>query len=285
MAEIHSPLRYPGGKAKLYHTIKPIVEKTIGRGTYIEPFAGGSGLALALLMNNDVSRIVINDIDYCIYCFWYSCIYLTDELCEKIEECTVDIATWIFQKDIYMNPYEATVLEVGFATFFLNRCNVSGVIQGGPIGGQEQTGTYKIDARFNKRNLITRIRKIELYRNRIEIYNFDANLFMQLILPQYPKESTLINIDPPYVKKGPLLYENAFVEVDHWNLAKNIGELSYKWIVTYDECQLIYDIYKEYPKEVITLRYSAGQTKKGSELLVYSNSVYNQLIEDVKALG
>ena len=268
-----SPLRYPGGKTKLYNLIKPIISSNIKNTIYIEPFAGGAGLALTLLFNNDVEELVLNDIDYCIYSFWDACLNQTDELCYMIDNCTVNIETWNDQKNIYNNPICYSKLEVGFATFYLNRCNVSGVIQGGPIGGKEQKGKYLIDARFNKVDLIKRIRRIMAYRDRIQFYNMDASCFIQSEVPKYPQCRTFLNIDPPYVKKGPLLYHNSFTTYDHATLANVIQTIQHKWIVTYDECDLVYELYENYNKIQITLNYSAGQTKSGNELLIFSDSI------------
>jgi len=270
-----SPLRYPGGKAKLYKLIKPIVSINISGNNriYVEPFAGGSGLALKLLFNNDVDRLMLNDIDYRIYCFWHSCLHYTDQLCNLVTNCNVNVDTWKIQKSIYLSPESYSEVEVGFATFFLNRCNVSGVIQGGPIGGFEQLGTYLIDARFNKKNLVDRIRTIGMQSDKIVFYNMDASTFIQNELPQNAENNVFLNIDPPYVKKGKLLYENSFSEADHSELSQVVKSLNYKWIVTYDECDLIQQLYNDCRQKTITLDYSAGRTRKGSELLIFSNLV------------
>lgn len=275
MPSIPSPLRYPGGKAKLYKLIQPIVARNID-GTnriYAEPFAGGSGLALKLLFNNDVDQLLLNDIDYRIYCFWQACLQDTDSLCELVSNCDVTVDTWKIQKSIYLSPESYTQTEVGFATFFLNRCNVSGVIQGGPIGGFEQLGTYLIDARFNKNELVTRIQQIGQRADQITFYNLDATVFLQNELPRNQIDNVLLNIDPPYVKKGKLLYENSFNENDHTELSQIVKALQYKWIVTYDECKLIRDLYSTCQQQVITLNYSAGSTRKGNELLIWSDLV------------
>lgn len=268
-----SPLRYPGGKSVLYHTISPIVQLNAHKGVYIEPFAGGAGLALKLLLNGIVSRIVLNDFDYHIYCFWKSCLDYTDELIKRIEECEVTIDTWNIQKIYYKYPNKYSEIEVGFSTFFLNRTNVSGIIQGGPIGGADQIGKYKIDARFTKQNLINRIREIGAQRERIELYNQDASVFLSKTLKKFEIENTLLNIDPPYVKKGALLYENFYSESDHAELANVIKTLPYRWILTYDDCELINELYQQYNKEKIQLSYRAGARKTGNELLICSTNI------------
>lgn len=270
-----SPLRYPGGKTKLYKVINEIIQKNRNpdRCIYVEPFAGGSGLALRLLFRGDVDYLVLNDIDYGVYCFWNSCLTKTDEICSMIEQTSVDIDNWNIEKNIYNSKHLYSDLEIGFATFFLNRCNVSGIIKGGPIGGKEQIGNYGLDARYNKKDLIAKIKKIGQYKNNIEFFNLDATDFLLNIVCQYPKNEIFLNIDPPYVKKGSSLYENSFKHEDHAQLSNIIKTLDYNWIVTYDKCDFIDNLFSDYRKESLNLNYSAGQTKNGEEYLIYGNSL------------
>ena len=165
-----SPLRYPGGKTQLYAVVKEILYRnSIAGGTYIEPFAGGAGLAIKLLLNGDVNHIVINDYDKAIYSTWYSIINHTDEFCEAINRSKLTMEEWNYHKERFNKSQN--ILELGFSTFYLNRTNVSGVIKGGVIGGKEQKGNYKIDARFNKEGLIKRIIKISEKKENITISN------------------------------------------------------------------------------------------------------------------
>ena len=194
-----SPLRYPGGKKKLANFISDaIILNDIQGGTYIEPFAGGSNVALFLLFQEQVSKIVINDVDRSIYAFWHSVIYNTDKLCERIIETQITIQEWEKQKEIQRDKEKANLLDLGFSTFFLNRTNRSGIINAGPIGGKKQNGNWKIDVRFNKDDLINRIKKIALYESRINLYNKDAIALINEIISELD-EHCLIYFDPPYL--------------------------------------------------------------------------------------
>ena len=277
-----SPLRYPGGKTKLYSFVRPIVEKNVGaESIYVEPFAGGAGLALKLLFQKDVERLVLNDIDENIFGFWQSCLYHTDELCTLIDKCLPTIDVWDEQRTIYHNPESHSMVEIAFATLFLNRCNVSGVISGGPIGGRKQSGKYLISARFNSEGLITKIRKIGANSDRISFYNMEASAFLQTIVVDLPLDTTFVNIDPPYVKKGPMLYRNSFSIGDHQALSNIIKTLKHKWMVTYDECELISSLYADYPTKLLTLKYSAGQPKSGKELAIFDSNLFLKLSENI----
>lgn len=273
MPNVVSPLRYPGGKAKLYPYIKELLQMNDLLGeTYIEPFAGGCGLALKLLVNDDVKRIVINDLDPAIYSFWYCVLNKTSALCQLIEDTPVTPEEWHRQKSIYMQGIKNNVLEYGFATFFLNRTNVSGVLMGGMIGGSAQTGLYRIDARFNRHDLITRIKKIADYKNRIVLSNLDAKVFLAPEnLKRYHK--AFINLDPPYVKKGHKLYKNAFSLKDHQDLFDVISRCNRKWIVTYDICDFISVLYEGYRSSFLDINYSVRGNRKAKEYIFFSPSL------------
>src|SRR5690625_1246846 len=156
----YSPLRYPGGKSKLTKQIISLFEtNNYNNGVYIEPFAGGAGIALSLLLNNYVDRIHINDLDISIYSFWKAILEDSEKFIQLIWKTPITIDEWKFQKNIQENPESASTLELGFSTFYLNRTNISGIIKGGVIGGYSQNGNYKMDARFNKEKLVDRIQK------------------------------------------------------------------------------------------------------------------------------
>lgn len=284
MIDTPSPLRYPGGKTILYERIKNILEKNnLLKCTYMEPFSGGAGLALKLLMNNDVDKIIINDFDYAIYSFWHNVLFETDRFCEDIKNISVDLKEWEKQRSIYINQNNYTMYEIGLATFFLNRTNRSGIIKGGPIGGRNQDGKYKIDCRFNKEVLINKIKKIGKYKNRIKLFNYDVNDFIKRVVMRQKKENFFIYFDPPYIKKGPELYKNHFNCNEHTYLSNNIKEkLSEKnWIITYDKNDLVYKLYEEFNILNFDLNYSAGINKIGNELMIFSNSLINAEIINV----
>lgn len=273
MSKNISPLRYPGGKAKLYDYVKNIMKQNdlIGQ-TYVEPFAGGAGLALKLLINNDVKRIVINDLDRAIYSFWYSALYYTDDMCKFINDVPLNMEEWATQRQIYMNHEKNDLLALGKATFYLNRTNVSGVISGGVIGGKNQTGNYKLDARFNKKELINRIVNVANMAGRIDICNYDVLDFLKSNeLKKYHK--TFVNFDPPYVEKGGQLYKNSFKEKDHITLRDAIRNCNRKWIVTYDVCEMTKNLYSSFRTSYIDINYSVNNTRKAKELIVFSNNL------------
>lgn len=267
---IKTPLRYPGGKGKMYKQVKQIIlGNDLQDKTYVEPFAGGFGIGIKLLSNGEVTKAIINDYDYHIYAIWHCIFYDTNNFINLIRNAEINIEVWRQQKEVYRNYNNYSILEVGFSAFFLNRTNYSGVLKGGPIGGLNQEGSYKIDCRFNRDNLISNIKAISQYRDVIEVYNLDAKDFISKIVGGR-KEKLFFNFDPPYVKKGRELYTNFYNENDHRQLAQTIITQcsNVNWIMTYDDSPLIKDIYGEFENVEFTLTYTAGTKKKGKEILI-----------------
>lgn len=279
MQNRYSPLRYPGGKGKMTEYIRLLFETNqLNDGHYVEPYAGGAAVALALLFLENASRIHINDLNRAVYAFWHTVLYETDALCKKIFNAEVTIKEWLVQKEIHQNKDTASLLELGYATFFLNRTNRSGIINGGVIGGNQQTGQWKIDARFNKKDLISRIEKIALFANRIDLYNLDACDFLKKITPTLPPQ-TLIYLDPPYYAKGKGLYQAHYKNQDHAILGEWIqNNLKHPWIVSYDDLPPIREIYCQRRQQGYAIGYSARNIYAGSEVMIYSD---NMLIPDV----
>lgn len=267
-----SPLRYPGGKAKLTKFLIDLIQfNNLDGCTYVELFAGGAGAALALLLNNIVDDIIINDYDNGIYAIWHSILYNTEEFCEMISRTPITTDEWQQQKEIYKTTQD--LLELGFATFFLNRTNVSGIIKGGIIGGWDQNKKNKIDCRFTKKELINRIRKIALYKDKITLYNLDAGEFITTKCNQIPDKS-LIYFDPPYYKMGPQLYTNFYMDNDHRELSNLIKEhISTPWIITYDDCDEISSLYNGYRQDKYYLNYSVKKKYTGKEIIIYSEKI------------
>lgn len=269
---ITSPLRYPGGKGAFYPYFSELMKQNnLNDGRYFEPFAGGAGVALSLLSSGVASEIVLNDADYHIYCFWASVLHKNERFIEKIQDTILSIGQWKNQKIIYNEPRKYSVFEVGFSTFYLNRCNRSGILAGaGPIGGYAQDGEWGLDARFNKDKLMERIADIGALKDRIFIENHDAITFLKKRLPHgHGRENVFVYIDPPYVSAGEKLYLNLYSEVEHKKLANYLlKQKNLKWIVTYDDAVLIRNLYSSCQKWLFHLKYSLQSKRKGKELLI-----------------
>lgn len=270
MAKSLSPLRYPGGKSKIYEKVKNlIIANGYDNRMYVEPFAGGFGIGIGLLQEGVIPSVILNDFDSHIYNFWTSVLNDTDSLLRLITDTPITIEEREKQKQNYRD-LDADPLTDGFATLFLNRVNFSGVIKGGPIGGLNQSGTYKIDCRFNKEDISRRIEAIAHLKSKIKLYNKDASYLIKMHLMKI-KAPMFLNIDPPYVIKGSQLYTNFFTEGDHLNLQRVIVkhlDADYPWIITYDDCSLVRDLYRRFHMQEYSITHNAGGTVLGKEIVI-----------------
>ena len=265
----YSPLRYPGGKGKMYNqTVKILEDNNLIGCTYIEPFAGGANLALNLLFKEKVRKIILNDFDKAIYAFWFSILNDAPTFIEMIKNVEVSLEERERQKEIYNNERD-DLLKLGFATFYLNRTNRSGIIKGGPLGGKNQDSKYLIDCRFNKDNLIERIEKIYSERKKIKIYNKDAMVFLKRKF----KADAFLFIDPPYYVKGAELYENSFTNREHKKIARRIKKLSVPWVLTYDYVDEILDMYSFCNKKEYELSYTVENKRIGNEVMFFNDTL------------
>lgn len=274
MSRYLTPLRYPGGKQKLAPFIIEILQaNSLYGGSYVEPYAGGAGVALDLLINKYVDNIYLNDSSFPIYAFWNSVIKKPEELCRMISKASLTVDEWKKRREIVKNPSEFTEIEVGYSTFYLNRCNRSGVLSGGLIGGLSQNGKWRMDARFPRNELIRRIEIIASKKNNIFVSNLDAEDYILNKIPSLP-EKTLIYCDPPYFEKAQGLYLNAYREKDHQRISNIIqNNLNKKWIVSYDSAPQILSYYKERNHFLYDLQYNVSRVYKGKEIFVFSDDL------------
>lgn len=277
----YSPLRYPGGKAAVAgYFIDILSANKIGTdGIYCEPYAGGAGVALTLLLTGRVECIAINDFDPCIAAFWYSLLEEPEKFIDTVANCEISIDAWHLHRTVYNNaPFQdlnssTKRFELGFSTFFLNRTNRAGILpKAGPIGGSTQAGKYRLDARFKKDVLIERIKSIIAVRDRIHFTSCDALVFLKnLQTSSWPQEKLFLYLDPPYYKKGKELYLNFYKNSDHFALANYILKFSHcKWLMTYDDCNEIRELYTKPDIRLaeFNIQYSIQNVRKASEVMI-----------------
>lgn len=265
-----SPLRYPGGKARLAPFFARLINAQDPVPThYAEPYAGGAGAALRLLTDGVVEHVHLNDINAGIAAFWRT-ITTPDTartFCDLIEDTPVTVEQWHHQRSIYQSR-QGDDLTLGFATFYLNRTNRSGILDARPIGGLEQTGRWGIDARFNKPALIERVKAVAALGERIHVTELDGLDFLSTMEPL--KDDVLVYADPPYVEQGGNLYLHAFGKEDHEHLAGHLLQALYPWLLTYDDKKVIWDeLYGQARCATFDIAHTAAIQHVGRETIVY----------------
>lgn len=277
-----SPLRYPGGKKRLASFLRLVIQNlNIPDCTYVEPFAGGAGAALSLLLDGAVNRIVINDCDKAIYSFWRAVKSEPGALIDRIIKTPVTIDEWYRQREIY-DSAKSYSLDLAFATLFLNRTNRSGILKAGPIGGYRQSGAWKLDVRFDKHSIVEKINLIAKDKDRIAVYNKDVITFLRKHVKSL-KGGLFFYFDPPYYRKGQKLYKNFLTPQDHQKIHDVITkEIAEPWIMTYDDVDDVVDMYCNCQIRRFDLVYSVANKGAASELMIFSDGVDCPAIERLR---
>lgn len=267
-----SPLRYPGGKWRVARFFERLLDKNYSSPpTYLEPFAGGASLALTLLFRGFVSRIFLNDLDPAVYAFWRTVVSQPTRLIRLIERTPISPMEWHRQRQVYSAGKDAGQLALGFAFFFLNRTSHSGILNGGMIGGSGQDGTWKIDARFNRAELVERIRRISKLRALINVTGIDGLEF----IGEHRRRRTksLVYLDPPYFAAGRDLYLNAYRPEDHSRVSHALASLKAPWVVSYDNVPAIRTLYRHVRCRHLSLIHTARDTRVGKEIMFFSDQI------------
>jgi len=272
MPSYRTPLRYPGGKQRLApFLVEVLAENRAVDWNYVEPYAGGAGAAMELLLNNRVGHVYLNDSSFPIYAFWKALRDNPEHFCRRISRASLNLVTWKKHREVLRSPHEHTIEDVGFSTFYLNRCNHSGVLTAGVIGGLKQDGPWRIDARFPRNQLIQRVEAIAQYRDRITLSNIDAETFLGNKVSRLSK-NTLIYCDPPYFARAKRLYLNIYEPADHQRLAHFMQtQVSQNWLVSYDNHPTILRAYSKRRTFCYSLQYSAMKVYAGREVFVFSD--------------
>lgn len=267
-----SPLRYPGGKGGLAEFLGRVIElqRPVCK-TYVEPYAGGAGAALRLLVGEYVDDVIINDLDRGIAAFWRCVFEKSDEFIDLVQSADLTIDEWHRQVDIHRSS-ATNELDLGFATFYLNRTNRSGIMDAGPIGGLDQIGHWLLDARFNRDDLSHRIRTLSKYRNRVTISQQDGCELLSELLPD--SRATFFYVDPPYVDKGRDLYLNDLTWCDHEKLAAVLQDNNARWLVTYNcDNRISNELYPGRRCVRFDIAHTAQHQHVGSELAIFADSL------------
>lgn len=274
--KLYTPLRYPGGKARFAPYIAEIMRSNgLDGGHYLEPYAGGAGVALELLFHDHAEHIHINDLDPAVHAFWFALTQAPDRILALIDDTPITIDQWHYWRSVMLGETEADAVERGFATLFVNRTARSGILKGGVIGGKAQAGTYKLDARFKKGVISSRIERIATRATDITVYCEDSYQLLSRCTEFLPERS-LIYLDPPYYVKGRGLYRNFYGHDDHLQIANLLQSDRFRraWVVSYDNAPEICEMYSQSESLTYGLNYTAQRRYVGDEVMFFKDGLY-----------
>jgi DNA adenine methylase len=272
MSVTYTPLRYPGGKAKLGPYLASLLRRNrLVDAEYAEPYAGGAGAGLYLLFRGFITRARLNDIDRGVISFWRAVLNQTEQFARQIERINLTVKEWDRQKDVLRTG--SCGFDLGFAFFYLNRTNRSGILNGGIIGGRAQNGPWRIEARFNRTDLAHRIRAIGSLRRLISVTRCDALEFLSDISNATQTRKTLTYLDPPYYDKGRELYPNYYSPADHHGITRFMNSFRQPWVMTYDDCPEVRSLYEHYTTLTSELSYSARKVRRGREVVIFGGGL------------
>jgi DNA adenine methylase len=261
---IKSPLRYPGGKSRAVKFLKQFIPEFK---EYREPMLGGGSMMFYILDEYKITNVKASDINYELYCFWNQLKTSPHKMINEIQKMFENTSDGrkLYSNVLSRRENNLTKLQRAIDFFILNRITFSGVADSGGYSQQS------FEHRFTQSS-IDRLSKASSIISNVEITHND---FSQLLLES--GEDVFIFLDPPYysVSKSRLYGKkgNLHTEFDHNKFFKTITACNHKWLITYDNCEFIRDIYKNYNQLEWELQYGMnnykqGKANKGKELLI-----------------
>ena len=265
-----SPLRYPGGKTRACKILEIIILKYFDCNSFdtlISPFFGGGSFEFHW-QNNHKYKLIVNDKFQPLYNFWYQVKTNKNLLCNKLNE-TNSVSKNDFcnyRQNILQNN---NLLDQAKQYFIINRCSFSGATLSGGFSEEASKKRYT-------KSSIDRIKKLNL--DHMKIFNLDFCDFINNELTN----NSLIFLDPPYYlnDKSKLYGNNGDLHenFDHKKLY-DILKTKSNWILTYNNCQYIRNLYNKYKIIDVNWNYGMNKTKKSSEIVIISNSLNDLLID------
>lgn len=272
-----SPLRYPGGKARMAPWLSDVFDSLVGPmdiEVWLEPFGGGAGAALTALMSGRVPEAWIVEANPALAAFWRTVMDDGPALARQIERTTPTLAMFEDAKHAVAcalrDETGADAFELGLAAFIVNRCSRSGMIihNVGPIGGKTQSGDHTIGARFNAAALAERIRAVHALGPRFRVFSGDGISFLEGLPESGMGDEVFAFVDPPYIGVGNDLYAVGMDTDLHQRLASALGKLNSPWLLTYDAHEQVPLLYPDRTVVAFDIPHSAGSSRIGREYLV-----------------
>jgi len=283
LARYVSPLRYPGGKARMAPWLAEafaVQTSNMDVEVWIEPFAGGAGAGLTLLDAEAVSEVWLTEKHPAIAAMWRAVLDDGEALARRVETTSADMTLWGWALEQVTAAQAGQTLddrELGFAALVVNRCSRSGIIapRVGPIGGKSQEGRWTVGSRWNPEGLAARIRHVASMSGSIRFTEGDAVARIEELDGSVGiEDEVMLFVDPPYCREGNRLYANGMTEDDHQRLADALNGCASRWLLTYDDEPLVAEVL--YPERRVLAYYipnTANRARVATEYAVLSDDL------------
>ena len=250
-------MRYPGGKVKAIKFIQPFWT-AISHEEYREPFIGGGSVFLA----KPLSKVNwINDLDKDLISFYQ--VVKDPKTCKELvnELLSLRVSRKQYEEFYFNKP--KTNFERAIRYYFLNRCSFSGITR---------WNAYIGDVRYNIDKVQHQFVEISKKLEKVKITNLD----FEKVISSPSRRSVFLFVDPPYAESRQVAaYNVTFDEKDHRRLAKLLKQSNHKFLLTYDDCQFVRDLYSWANLYDRTWTYSVANAKvhhnpreSGNELFI-----------------
>lgn len=251
-----SPLRYPGGKTRAVKILTNAIDTHYpSRKTLLSPFLGGGSLELKLQSSG--YKVYANDLFTALYKFW-----IVTQNSKELLAHSVRSMMPVSKEKFYNLRQEILKTEddiqIASMYFIINRCSFSGSTFCG--GFSEDSSRTRLTE-----SSIERILQTDMTNTII------SNLDYKDFLRQYPETTdTIVYADPPYYISTYIYGRDGDLHhsFDHEEFAKEI-KLRNDWIVCYNDCEYIRNLYKDTKIESVCWSYGMNKTKKSSEILIF----------------
>jgi DNA adenine methylase len=276
--------RYPGGKGKIScHIVRRLDQLLEKNYQYREPFFGGGSIGLQIINNPNIKNIWINDRDIGIAYLWTAVIQHPEELKERILDFKPTVDSFFQFRNELINNHSEDVIDFAFKKLAIQQISYSGlgVKSGGPLGGVKQKSNYKIDCRWSPSYICGKIDFLHRKFKEKTIHRESCTSFDFVNLIEDETFRSLLYLDPPYYVKGNELYQYGFSEDDHARLSDVLKKTKHAWLLSYDDCPQIRELYKWATIETLDVTYNITAQKdksgksfsrKKGELIITSSS-------------
>lgn len=230
-----SPLRYPGGKQRAVLQIAGMLPASMNE--YREPMVGGGSVYFYVRNRKLARRYWINDKFEELIAFWTT--VQSNDSCKKLmnelEELRLSCATAEKFKDYYKKVRDESPKDsyrAAFLFFFFNRVTFSGTTQAGGFSSAASIKRFTASA-------IERLRDMPEALSDTKITNLDV-----FDVIETPGEGVFVFIDPPYYTATRLYGKNGRLhQFDHKQLAAILKVTEHRFLITYDDCEAVRELY------------------------------------------